>query len=428
METLTTKVKKGGKAMKKILAVLGVAVLVLSFLPKAEAGETATLGLRVTFDLVPLEKIREFVEALERDPLNLVDRDGVKTIDQLDLNRAEEGYGLALEYVDRLPVDMLLVLDQNRDGEVDRDDLTFVHGRIKEAIYDIEDIRKLAAMLDAGSLDFNGDGYIDDIDQNVATARYQRAFELAQYLDQETLYILDRDADGEINVRDRIIVCDMVYSVHWIIVIADLLERDRLDLNGDGEITEADVEVAIKHYEMAFELLRYLPGNTFSILDQNDDGLINEIDLKIVIERIRDAMPTISIEVTPGEWILDNVRLGEKRENLDPDAVPIHSVRNTGNVSVLVSMGYGPTIASGIRPGPEQGLDTFITEVYREGFDEPVVLPIDSGIKFAVIGPDEKAPLHMVYGAPTAISDNSQQHGIGYEFKAYPDIIRPLGE
>ena len=52
----------------------------------------------------------------------------------------------------------------------------------------------------------------------------------------------------------------------------------------------------------------------------------------------------ISIELNTTKWDLRGVKLGERRSNVNDIGMPIHTIRNTGNIPVVVDMGYGPQI------------------------------------------------------------------------------------
>lgn len=132
----------------------------------------------------------------------------------------------------------------------------------------------------------------------------------------------------------------------------------------------------------------------------------------------------ISIELYPLDWVLTGVKLAAKINNVMADGTFQHVMYNTGSVSVLVDIGYGPYIAQGIVPGLEQGTDVFTTEVERGDLGMTVIPPNDR-IKMVNLAPGEKSPLHFVYGAPTAVSDGASQHGVTYEMRAYADIIDP---
>lgn len=144
-----------------------------------------------------------------------------------------------------------------------------------------------------------------------------------------------------------------------------------------------------------------------------------ELGLGMIIKILVRPQPVISIELTPTTWVLGGVKLGEKKSNIGYSGVPIHQITNTGNVLVMVDIGYGPQIDEypSVRPGLAQGKDTFTTEVVT------TVIPPDRKVRFTSIMPGKQVPLSLTYGAPIALSQGIKDHGVTYELRAYADII-----
>lgn len=140
------------------------------------------------------------------------------------------------------------------------------------------------------------------------------------------------------------------------------------------------------------------------------------------IKHLESLLSVISIELEgPNPWVLDDVKLGEKRANLNSAGVPMHKIHNTGNVSVMVSIGYGIMADVLPRPGLEQGVDTYITVA------NTTVIPPQNGVKVAIVAPGEAAPLPLTFGAPTALSQPAQNMGAGYDVRAYAtDVIKAM--
>ena len=125
------------------------------------------------------------------------------------------------------------------------------------------------------------------------------------------------------------------------------------------------------------------------------------------------AAPVISIELGDTSLNLDNVKLGEQR-------YVASSVKNTGNVPVVVAIGYAtatPAYVGAVHPGTAQGTDTFVTMIGG------VVIPPSDTVKACSIKPNTIAPLNMTYGAPTALSLKPTGMSTGYQLKAYPDTV-----
>ena len=139
--------------------------------------------------------------------------------------------------------------------------------------------------------------------------------------------------------------------------------------------------------------------------------------------------PVISIELNESAWKLDGVKLGEKRVNLNDLGVPIHAVKNTGNVPVMIDIGYAPMmyIEWTPKPGLAQGPNTFITALGSKTGD--IVIPPDNRVKVDSINPGNSIPVRLTYGAPTALGDVTtggqvpSSMGTTYEIRAYGDVV-----
>jgi hypothetical protein len=153
-----------------------------------------------------------------------------------------------------------------------------------------------------------------------------------------------------------------------------------------------------------------------SFTGENWTGQRETVELRVEIT-VRPA-PVIAIELEgPNPWVLDGVKLGERCANVNTDGAPMHKIHNTGNVPVVIDIGYGIMVDVYLLPHPglEQGRDTYIT------LCGDVAIPPNERIKVLGIGPNEGAPLSMTYGAPTALSQPVQGMGAGYEIRAYAD-------
>ncbi len=140
------------------------------------------------------------------------------------------------------------------------------------------------------------------------------------------------------------------------------------------------------------------------------------------ITKLQSLLQVISIGLEgPNPWVLDNVKLGERRKNLlDPDGKPIHVIKNTGNVVVIVDIGYGLSSSNDIpHPGLEQGVDTYVT------LEDNQVIPPYGKVKAERIEAGATASLSLTYGAPTGLSKPVTGMGATFELRAYKDIDYP---
>lgn len=176
-----------------------------------------------------------------------------------------------------------------------------------------------------------------------------------------------------------------------------------------------------------------------SVVDENDKLLPPYEEARLVVEiTVIDAEPVISIELNETSWKLDAVKLGERRNNNGPYRKPIHYIKNTGNVPVLVDIGYGlhiyPSVMGIVRPGLVQGMDTFTTAVGVDTADgKGVIIPPNERVKVAHIATGSSEGLPLTYGAPTGLSrgfitnsddDIAANRGMSatYELRAYGNI------
>lgn len=156
-----------------------------------------------------------------------------------------------------------------------------------------------------------------------------------------------------------------------------------------------------------------------------DGEIIQQEKVEVVVEiTVLHIEPVISIELYPNSWNLDGVKLGELRTNYGYWNRPMHYISNTGNVPVLVEIGYGPQIdrdiAGIVHPGLIQGLDTFTTAVGAEasGAGKGVIIPPNGRVKAANVAANSSEGLILTYGAPTKLSDNINSMSAVYELRA----------
>ena len=215
------------------------------------------------------------------------------------------------------------------------------------------------------------------------------------------------------------------------------------DFNGDGKVDDND----IAYVNQTIKDLSDLEGLKLKpIIDELNTILKNRPDLQSVIQPvIADAqnvynsienytqllmklLPVISIELNESAWKLDGVKLGEKRSNLNDLGLPIHMVRNTGNVQVMVDIRYAPGLIYlewAPRPGLQQGPNTFTTETANG------VIPPDGKVAIANITPGNSCGVRLTYGAPTSVESVATGGPITsmsteYEIRAYPAKVLPV--
>ena len=142
------------------------------------------------------------------------------------------------------------------------------------------------------------------------------------------------------------------------------------------------------------------------------------------LKKLQDLLPVIAIELEgPNPWVLQGVKLGEKRSNMSASGSPAHAVKNTGNVPASIDVGYGPQIQilPCIHPGLEQGPDTFIT------IAAGMVIPPDRKVPIPIetigLNPGASVPLNLVYGAPTGLSKGFEGMEATYEVRAFSAVI-----
>jgi hypothetical protein len=108
--------------------------------------------------------------------------------------------------------------------------------------------------------------------------------------------------------------------------------------------------------------------------------------------------------------------------------VPLHKVSNTGNVPVGVDIRYviPETYAEvRIKPGLEQGVDTFVTWVGDK--PQTVLNPDGSGVALiSEILPNVSIPVMLVYGAPKELSAGDAGMSVSYELRAYRSEEKPI--
>ena len=156
-----------------------------------------------------------------------------------------------------------------------------------------------------------------------------------------------------------------------------------------------------------------------------------------ILSVLRDALtilaqldqPTISIELNNPSWVLQSVKLGEKRSNVSADGTFMHSIKNTGTVYAGVDIRYGLIAGGPIHPGGyEMGKDTFATYVYApvDGQDREYVIPPDGqgAVGLGGISAGNTIPLKMTYCAPTEVSQPVAGMSVTYEIRAYGEITK----
>ena len=193
------------------------------------------------------------------------------------------------------------------------------------------------------------------------------------------------------------------------------------ELPGGAEYIPDNEPYTVNHREGTF---RWAPEfgqaketeYVIQFIAQNYEGEQKPLEVKILVS---EGNRIISIELTPATWNLESVKLGDVIGNFDESGNVIHSIKNTGNIPVMVDMGYGPLadVVPLPHPGYEQGLDTFITVV-----GESILPPSERLNLDHALNPDTAESLSLKFGAPTALSEQVPGMGVSYELRAYSAV------
>jgi len=154
---------------------------------------------------------------------------------------------------------------------------------------------------------------------------------------------------------------------------------------------------------------------TYEVMLKVDDGwgLTDSRPVTLIVDARK-----ISIELDVNEWLLKDVGLNDLISNkIDGDA--IHNIINTGTVPALVEIGYAKEGDTIIKPGTEQGVDTFVTLLNE------TPIPTDGTLGIGVAEPDTEKPLAvpLTYGAPTELTEDTPGMSTTYKIRAYPVYV-----
>ena len=208
-----------------------------------------------------------------------------------------------------------------------------------------------------------------------------------------------------------------------------MAEYDRAAENSEPSLIDVAVHnlLNIRDYEVAavrteLRLIFVEDGDPTGQIQPILDEIASFTDtINDYIKKLQEHLPQISIELEgQNPWVLDSVKLGERRTNLNSFGTPMHKIHNMGNVYVSVSIGYAPiaSIPENPQPGLEQGFNIFITMVRN------IVIPPSSGAIPVVknLAPTAGEPIPLTYGAPTGVMNNTSSMSTAYELKAYKAI------
>lgn len=368
--------------MKKLLIVIATLAMIVSFLPNVEAGETATLGLRVTFVDLDRERVLEISAALDEIAVkaewyykNAVESGDPQVIKEaIDVLRELHG-----DYIKPYIEELNEIADRRPD--------------LKELIEKVVD--------KAVDLLRTIDGYIEHLMSLLYPLKIwsepEGPFKVKEGEELRFQVIAeDKDTDDI-----KLVAHNLPEGAQFVVMrpIPPLWEHR---VEGTFTWTPKQGQVQDEPYVVVFEAT-------------NEEGEVARLKVEITVVEGQ----IISIVLKPDEWLLEGVKLGERRSNLDEYGKPIHNIKNTGNVDVMVDIGYGPYITSGVQPGMEQGKDTFTTKVRPVGARSMLIIPPNERVKVSEISPDTKVPLELMYGAPTGLSEGVQGHKVSYELRAY---------
>ncbi|MDD5136740.1 MAG: hypothetical protein PHX20_01580 [Candidatus Omnitrophica bacterium] len=438
--------------MKKLIVVVMALVFAAAFMPAAYAAESAQLGLQVTFavdqDLEEVLLIKEHISEMANNSAAIfrevyVDRNNDGKIDKKDL-------------------------DLNGDGGVNDEDISILRSKIDEIIMentkiyndrtalneilqrrpDLKD-QIVAILAHAEEAQATISDYITKLKALEAEDQdLKRVEEIKVHIDnnyaeiQKICRAFDITCDGQFNLED---------IKYW-------LESGNGDYNRDGVVDSADVQFlhyAIESIEGAKTRLAEADIKELKVILERRPDLAEQInpvvshaeELCAEMENYLSLLsklnqPVISIELSNPSWVLQGVKLGDKIGNIGADGTPIHRITNTGNVPVIVDIGYGPmplTDVNGdgvvdnadcigfIRPGLQPGRDTFMTEVVTgttAGQNLWAAIPPNGRVRVVGIGPSKAQPLALAYCSPTQLSYNARGMHATYELRAYSAICK----
>ena len=448
---------EGVSRMKRLFQVILAAAMMVSFLPLAEAGDSAQLGLKVAFDLGYPQEIDVLAKAVAN---HVFDMNGDGITDGQDYKAVVDAYVLAEKYQAVLPAEILVILDVNGDGRIGTADSDLVTQEVK--VYWIAN--------DLGELR----GHVDKIYQDAVNSadpyRIRAAIDSLRQIHGGEVKPRIAELDEIMAARPdlRQIIEDVrAKAVSLLMTIEEYIDKLMAILNplkiwsepeGPFEVAEfnvltfmvraadpdsASVDLkavvlppgAMFRQPIPGEDPTYSPNSAVGWMDwkpelgqsrdqpysavfeaTNAEGEMVKLEVLIAVKPA-----VISIELTPTTWALDGIKLGEKRTNMLADGTVMHEVRNTGNVPVMVAIGYGPQIdiLPSIVPGIVQGENTFITGI-KENY---MVLPPNERCKITDNLPaGDKAKVHLMYGAPTKVTVDARGHQVTYDLVAWPAI------
>ncbi len=335
--------------MKNIIMIVMALAMVVAFAPIAEAGETAQLGLEVTFKTSEPLTISAYPEGPSK-----IEED--KSLEFKVMDKDPDANNVRL-YCKELPEGAMFVFDK-----------TFVPSSTVSGIF----------------------SWTPKVGQS-----QEKPYRVVFTATSDEYIILDLNNDGVVD------------------------EREAGNANGDGKVDDTG---------------KIMPP------------YVERPELVVEITVIH-AEPVISIELNEAYWKLDGVKLGDKRSNFDlTNNEPIHRIVNTGNVPVVVDIGYGPWLYADkngdgkiddmddnsryigvIHPGLEPGLNTFATAVQstvtKDGKYGWATIPPNGRVGAARIAPNNKQSLGLVYYSPTALSKNAPSSmSATYELRAYAEV------
>ncbi|GEM_PF-5823635 len=232
---------------------------------------------------------------------------------------------------------------------------------------------------------------------------------------------VDIDGDGEIeiiaesnnNKRPVVLSCDgQEKKTNPINKVMLPLHKNRMsyaDINGDGL-----GEVVIERHPRGMASI-YKTKTSFDVelaqwaAPHHDKNNTNRWVGPVPKEDI------ISIEIANISWVVNDIRLGEERRNLDSFGFPEQVLKNVGNIPVYIGVRYYSTASNArILPGTKQDKDRFVTTVNGAVIPERGEAVLSDAIK-----PGKSLPLCLIYGAPTALSGKASGMNAAYEIRAY---------
>lgn len=380
--------------MKKLLRMALAAVLLVAYLPMAEAGDSAMLGLSVSFDR-PIE-----INAYPPGPHEIkagetltfkVHASDPDAVDTIMLHAISLPFGSKFVIIE--PDPMMDVEPTYAIGEftwTPTDDQ--VQSDYYSIIFQARSAKDEVVELDVEVLVFENK-LLRIWSDPEGPFKVKEGYELL-------CRILSEDLDTtDVRITAMSLPGKAVYEPDARIMDANaIFTKDGGTLTWTPEIGQAQDAPYIAIFEA-----------------RNTEGDMVILEVQIVV-----VAAVISVDLQPSTWVLGKVKKGEIISNVDTaTGEPLHKITNKNNIGAFIDFGYVSQPDDVIHPGLVQGKDTYVTWVEEE------VLDPAGRVNLGLIQAGEVLPLVLKYGAPTSFTlppkgHTPSGHSIIYEIRAYP--------